>query len=62
MRYMITGATGFVGGHVTRQLCKAGDQVVAVVRRPEQARDLAAMGVELYAGDITDKDSLRAPM
>jgi nucleoside-diphosphate-sugar epimerase len=62
MRYMVTGATGFIGSQVTRQLCQAGHQVVAVVRRPKQARDLAALGVELHAGDITDKESLRAPM
>ena len=62
MRYLVTGATGFLGGAVTRQLVAAGHQVIAVVRRPEQASELAALGVTLSQGDVTDKESMRAPM
>ncbi len=62
MRYFITGATGFIGGHVARQLVEAGHEVAALVRSPEKAGDLAALGVEVYTGDITDKAGMRAPM
>lgn len=62
MRYFITGATGFIGGRVARQLVAAGHQVVALARDPAKASDLADLGVELAAGDITDRASLRAPM
>lgn len=62
MKYFVTGATGFIGGHVVRQLVAAGYSVTALVRQPEQARALAALGVKLAPGDITDKASLRAPM
>lgn len=62
MKYFLTGATGFVGGRVARQLVEAGHQVVAVVRSPEKAQDLAALGVKLYKGDVTEKESMRAPM
>jgi nucleoside-diphosphate-sugar epimerase len=62
MKYFVTGATGFVGGHVARQLVEGGHQVVAVVRTPEKAKDLAALGVALHQGDVTDKESMRAPM
>src|SRR5438046_5470372 len=62
MKYFVTGATGFVGSHVARQLVDAGHQVVAVVRDPEKAGELAALGVELHKGDVTDKESMRAPM
>lgn len=62
MRYFVTGATGFVGGEVARQLVARGDEVVALVRSPERARNLAALGVTLAAGDVTERESLRAPM
>ncbi|NDJ77999.1 MAG: NAD-dependent epimerase/dehydratase family protein [Chloroflexi bacterium] len=62
MKYFITGATGFIGGHVTRQLAAAGHTVLALARTPATAHDLAALGVQVFPGDITDKESLRVPM
>ena len=58
----MTGATGFIGGRVTRQLVEAGHEVVAIARNPENARGLASIGVDVRRGDITSKDSLREPM
>ena len=62
MQYFLTGATGLVGGRIARQLLGAGHQVRALVRAPSKAQHLAALGVELHAGDITIKESLRTPM
>lgn len=62
MRYFLTGATGFIGGHLARQLREAGHEVVALVRSPERARALAALGVELVPGDILEPPSLSPPM
>jgi len=62
MRYCVTGATGFLGGEVVRQLVAAGHEVVAVVRSPEKARALADLGVVIAQGDVTEKESLREPM
>ena len=62
MKYFITGATGFVGGVLTRQLREAGHEVLASVRSIEKARDLQALGVKLFKGDVTDKESMREPM
>src|SRR2546427_2372871 len=61
-KYFVTGATGFIGGRVTRQLVDAGHEVVAIARNPERAKDLVSLGVDVRPGDITDPDSLRRPM
>ncbi len=62
MNYFVTGATGFIGGVVARQLREAGHEVVALVRNPRKASALSALGVTLAQGDVTDRDSLRRPM
>lgn len=62
MKYFLTGATGFIGGRVARQLVEAGHQVTAIVRNPVKAQDLAELGIAIHPGDVTDKDSMREPM
>lgn len=62
MKYFVTGATGFVGGVLVRQLREAGHEVVASVRTPEKAAHLRQLGVTLVQGDVTDKESMRAAM
>ena len=62
MKYFVTGATGFVGGALTRKLRESGHEVHASVRSPEKAKELEAIGVKLFKGDVTDKESMRAAM
>jgi nucleoside-diphosphate-sugar epimerase len=62
MRFFVTGATGFIGGSLARQLINAGHRVTALVRSREKAADLASLGVDLAEGDITDRESMREPM
>jgi nucleoside-diphosphate-sugar epimerase len=62
MKYFVTGATGFLGGSLVRQLRKAGHEVVAIVRQPEKATDLTALGITVVKGDVTAKESMREPM
>lgn len=51
MRYLITGATGFIGTHLCRALVARGDEVVALVRTPGKASNLPA-AVQHLAGDL----------
>jgi uncharacterized protein YbjT (DUF2867 family) len=60
MTVLVTGATGFVGPHVVHALRARDLPVRALVREPARASRLAAWGVELVQGDITDLTSLRA--
>ena len=59
MRAFVTGATGFIGGHVARKLRERGDDVVALVRSPDKAHDLRDQGVELLQGDLSSEDAIR---
>lgn len=62
MRYLVTGATGFIGKKLALKLIDLNHEVVAVVRDPAKARDLEEAGITIFQGDITDKYSLRKPM
>lgn len=58
MRCLVTGATGFLGSHLTRRLCGAGERVRALVRATSNQRRLAGLELEIAEGDITDRASL----
>lgn len=59
-RALITGATGFVGGHLVERLSAAGWQIRALVRRTSDTTSLEAFGVERWTGDLGDREVLRA--
>jgi nucleoside-diphosphate-sugar epimerase len=61
-KYFVTGATGFIGGEIVKQLVGRGHKVAALVRSPGKAAMLKALGIEIYPGDITDRETLKAPM
>lgn len=59
-RVVVTGATGFLGSHITRMLLERGAHVVGAVRTPSKGAWLEDLGAEMTAADLTDKDSLAA--
>jgi nucleoside-diphosphate-sugar epimerase len=62
MKIFMTGGTGFIGGHVARQLRERGDDVVALVRSPEKATALRELGCELVGGDLSDAAAIAKGM
>jgi dihydroflavonol-4-reductase len=61
MKVLVTGATGFTGGHLARHLQRGGHEVAALVRRPDAAAGLALRsdGIEIRPGDLTDAAAVR---
>jgi len=60
VRDLVTGATGFTGGHLARGLAARGHTVRAFVRDAERARDLQTAGIELTVGDLRDRRALES--
>jgi nucleoside-diphosphate-sugar epimerase len=59
---LVTGATGFTGGHLARRLAAQGDRVRALVRNREKAGPIAEAGLDVVVGDITQRAHLRDAM
>lgn len=58
-RALITGATGFVGGHLVARLAEDGWEIGALVRPTSDALRLEEVGAELWRGDLGDGEVLR---
>jgi len=59
---LVTGATGFVGSAVLRQLLAAGHNIRALVRPNSDCRNLTGLPVEIVNGDVRDRRSLDRAM
>ena len=60
MSILVTGATGFIGSQITRQLVEKGEDVRVLLRNTSNTANIKDLEVEKVYGDILDKDSLKS--
>jgi len=59
MKVFVTGASGFIGSEVVRELVSAGHQVIGLARSEKSAKIVSDLGAEVLTGDLEDLDVLK---
>lgn len=61
-RFLITGINGFIGSNLAERLIKDGHRVNGLIRKSSDLKFLKGLELELFFGDVTDKQSLVEPL
>ncbi len=61
-KVLVTGANGFIGSHLVRELLNRGYEVNCLVRYTSDISSLQGLPVKLFIGDVRDPETLAAPM
>jgi dihydroflavonol-4-reductase len=62
VRVFITGATGFVGGHVAQQYAAGGASLRLLTRQTSSLDSLAGLDAEMVKGDLREPEKLRSAL